>query len=605
MADRDSFAKTRGRNPSSLFPARPRFSPKDEERYRAEFLQIDELQAGMGMAVFLVAFVISAVNDYAFLGLSTRFYLLEALRFVAVISSIFFIIFVRRVKGHVQFDRIVIGWQILGLLTVVLINLSRPPDYSMFVVADVIVVAALYIVFRSHFIFQTLLALALTAADLSIIILTKHLPHPELRAIVASYILANGLGITVLWLINIARRREFLARDQEAASLKETHRLEVEKFKQSRLESIGVLAGGIAHDFNNALTGIIGNIDLASSALCEDKQEEAGQRLKDALSASERAKNMSMQLLTFAKGGVPEMKTVSLPELIKETITFSLQGSNIAPKINIGENLWPVEGDSGQLSQVFSNLLINARQAMNAGGRIKISASNVDPGAAVGTRAGKFVLIQVEDNGPGIPGENLDHIFDPFFTTKESGHGLGLAVADSIVKKHGGFIEVQSRVGAGTRFDVYLPASDRTPEKTKNRRPAASYRRSGRILVMDDDEVIRKLVMHSVQLAGYTVSAAADGAGAVDIYRKGMENGEPYDAVILDLTVPGGMGGKEAITELKKLDPNVRAIASSGYSDDAVMANFRQFGFKESLPKPYSISALLSVLEKAAPGEKG
>ena len=590
---------------NKLIPPLPHLSPEEEAKYRARFLKVDATQTSLGMFFFVLLVFPSFFNDYQFFGFSTTFYLLLALRMVVIVCSILFIIFIRRIKDYTLYDKVIVIWQVLSIFVVLSVNLTRPPDYYMFVAIDISIISTVYIVFRSRFITQVAQALAFTAADLSIILIAKDMTAPSLRAIIAGYILANCLGMTALWMLNAARRREFLSQEQEEAVLKENQRLEAEKFKQSRLESIGAMAGGIAHDFNNVLTGVIGNIDLTSEALNAHNHNEAHLRLKDAMRAAEHGKNLSRQLLTFAKGGAPDMKVIALPELIREAAAFSLQGSNVTSEIVLAEGLWPVEADAGQISQVLSNLIINARQTMTDGGTVKVSARNITRGGKGEARGFKFVLVQVEDSGPGIPAENLDRIFDPFFTTKESGHGLGLPVAYSIVKKHGGFIEVQSIVGAGTFFYVYLPASEKTPVPAETCSVVPLRPRKGRILLMDDDEAIRKLMLTGVQQAGYVADVAVNGREALALYHKALKSGQPYDAVVLDLTVPGGMGGKEAFLKLQKLNPDVAAVASSGYSDDPILADYAEYGFKNALTKPYTISTLLSMLDKTLRENRG
>lgn len=576
-----------------------RLSTQDENRYRTQFLHDDAFQTSLGMIFFLVLVLPSFFNDYQFLGFSTTFYLMVTLRLASLAASILFIIFIRKVKNYIIYDRLLAVWQVLSLFVVLCINLTRPPDYYMFVAVDITIISTIYIVCRSRFFTQVVQALTFTAIDLSIVIITKDVPLPSLRAIIAGYILANGLGMSALWLLITARRREFLSHEQETLALKENQRLEEERNRQSRLESVGVLAGGIAHDFNNVLTGVIGNLELANEALASHNHNEARLRLVEAARASEHGKMLSKQLLTFAKGGVPAIQTVALPEVIREAVAFSLHGSTVTADINLCDGLWPVEADKSQISQVISNLVINARQAMPGGGLIKISARNITRGGQGEARGAKFVLVQVEDSGEGITPENLEHIFDPFFTTKESGYGLGLPVAYSIVKKHGGFIEAQSIGGAGTFFYVYLPASEKTPVKAETIPESTAQPGSGRILVMDDDEVIRRLFLKGIQQAGYTVDSASDGIEAVALYKKARESGQPYDAVVLDLTVPGGMGGQDVVKELYKVDPNVTAIASSGYSDNPVLSDYKRYGFRSALAKPYAISTLLTVLSKS------
>lgn len=605
MFDPEAMLRALKQRLSKLLPSLPHLSPEDEASYRARFLQVDAIQTSLGMFFFLALVVPTFFNDYQFFGLSMTFYLLTALRVVVIVCSVFFIIFIRRIKNYVLYDRVVAIWQMLSIFVVLSINLTRPPDYYMFVAVDISIISTVYIVFRSRFITQVAQALAFTIADLSIILIAKDVPAPSLRAIIAGYILANCLGMTALWMLNAARRREFLSQEQKASALKENQRLEAEKYKQSRLESIGALAGGIAHDFNNVLTGVIGNIDLAGEALNAHNNDEANLRLKDAMRASEHGKRLSRQLLTFAKGGAIDMKVIALPELVREATAFSLQGSNVTSEIVLAEGLWPVEADASQISQVISNLVINARQSMPDGGTVKVNARNITRGGKGEARGFKFVLLQIEDSGPGIPAENLDHVFDPFFSTRESGYGLGLPVAYSIVKKHGGFIEVQSIAGAGTFFYVYLPASEKPPAPAETPTAIPLQPGSGRILLMDDDQAIRKLMVTGIRQAGYTADAAGDGREAVALYREAFESGQPYDAVVLDLTVPGGMGGKETVLELQKVNPHVAAVASSGYSDDPILASYKEYGFTSALAKPYTVAALLAMLDKAIRENRG
>jgi signal transduction histidine kinase/CheY-like chemotaxis protein len=562
-------------------------------------MQVDAMQTSLGMLFFLLLVVPSFANDYHFFGSSTLFYLFLGLRIIIILCSIIFIVFIRRVKTPALYDRIVALWQLISMIVVLAINLSRPADYYMFAAVDISIISTMYIVFRSRFAIQATLASTFTIADLSIILLTKDLTDPALRAIVAGYILANCLGMTALWMLNISRRHEFLSREQETAALKEKQRLEAEKYRQSRLESIGSLAGGIAHDFNNVLTGIIGNIDMADEALDAHNNDEVKHRLKDAMHASEQGKNLSNQILNFARGSTPDMKTIAQQELIREATEFSLHGSNVKSQISLTEDLWPVEADKNQISQVISNLVINARQSMPGGGIVKISARNITRGSVGENQEVRFVMLEIEDNGPGIPTDKLNRIFDPFFTTREGGYGMGLPVAYSIVKKHGGFIEAQSIMGAGCLFYVYLPASDKKPQPVIEAPKESSKPGGGYILLMDDEKSIRELLLRRLEKAGYTAEAAGTGDEAVAMYRRAMDSGRLYDAVVLDLTIPGGMGGLKTIKELQKLNPRVIAIASSGYSDDPIMSSYRQYGFSGILVKPYTISVLLSPLEKA------
>jgi PAS domain S-box-containing protein len=383
-----------------------------------------------------------------------------------------------------------------------------------------------------------------------------------------------------------------------AHDVTERRRMEAELLKAQKLESLGVLAGGLAHDFNNLLTAVMGNISLAK--LHSQAGDGVSERLQEAEKASFRARDLTQQLLTFAKGGVPVKRTVSLPGLIKEAAGFALRGSRSMCEFFLPPDLCAVEADEGQLSQVIHNLIINADQAMPAGGTISVRGENVTigPGDGLALHAGTYVKLSVQDRGIGIPREHFTRIFDPYFTTKQKGSGLGLATTYSIIKRHDGQITVESDLGAGAVFHIYLPAAGRChPEaEPEEARPA---RGTGRILVMDDEEMIRDVAGKVLAGLGYEVGFAADGEKAVELYAAARGSGRPFDAVIMDLTIPGGTGGREAIEKLRAIDPGVRAIVSSGYSNDPVMARFRDFGFRGVVSKPYTAASLAEAVKKA------
>jgi len=368
-----------------------------------------------------------------------------------------------------------------------------------------------------------------------------------------------------------------------------------EMLKTQKLESIGVLAGGIAHDFNNILTAILGNISLARFQVHDPGK--VATRLEDAENAAARAKDLTQQLLTFARGGEPVKKVIEVPGLLKEAAAFALLGSNVGCVFDIAGDLWAVEADEGQLVQVIHNLMINAVQAMPEGGAVTLSAHNEGS-----LQQGEgCVQISVADTGAGIPEQHLERIFDPYFTTKQQGSGLGLASCYSIIKKHGGNIRAESVLGQGSTFHIVLPASRQVQSSRPAPGPALSQG-SSRVLVMDDEEIVRALAKAILEQLGYLAECAADGAQAVELYRKAREQGVPFAAVILDLTVPGGVGGREAINMLLEIDPQVKAIVCSGYSTDPIMANHRQYGFSAVLAKPYRPHDLSRVLQELLGG---
>jgi two-component system cell cycle sensor histidine kinase/response regulator CckA len=377
-------------------------------------------------------------------------------------------------------------------------------------------------------------------------------------------------------------------------------RLEEDLLRAQKLESVGLLAGGIAHDFNNILTIIMGNISLAKTDLA--RGDDPSELLTEAERASKRAQTLTRQLLTFAKGGAPLKETASIKDILKESSSFVLRGSKSGCEFSLAEDLWPAEVDVGQISQVINNIVINANQAMPKGGIIQIVAENliIDNGQGLPVKAGKYVRISIKDQGVGIAEKHLLNIFDPYFTTKQEGSGLGLATTYSIIRKHDGHITVESKLGEGTTFHIYLPASDKAvPEKEEIK----LIKGQGRILVMDDEVALKRMIGRMLRKLGYESEFAKDGAEAIEMYKGAMESRMPYDAVILDLTIPGGMGGKEAIKELLEIDPEVKAIVSSGYSDDQVLSNFREYGFKGMMPKPFESLSLGKVLHEMLKGK--
>jgi PAS domain S-box-containing protein len=374
----------------------------------------------------------------------------------------------------------------------------------------------------------------------------------------------------------------------------EQHELENELFQARKLESLGVLAGGLAHDLNNLLTAIIGNISIAELKAKGD--QELQPFLSRALQASERTGDLTRQLLTFAKGGAPVKKLTSLQNIVSDSADFALRGSNIRCEYRIAEGLYPVAVDVGQMSQVINNLVINAKQAMPEGGILRIWMENVD-GHAKGyqLKPGRYLKVTVQDQGTGIPTEHLERIFDPYFTTKSGGSGLGLASVHAIIAKHDGALKVESSVGFGTSVSFAIPASDCGPEKTEQARGEA-FRGSGRILVMDDDPSIRETLSEMLQLIGYDVVSCDDGREALRLYGEAAQGGEPFRLAIMDLTIPGGLGGELAVQRLLQEYPEAKVIVASGYSDSTVMADYRAHGFSAAIAKPYTISVVSEVL---------
>jgi len=328
--------------------------------------------------------------------------------------------------------------------------------------------------------------------------------------------------------------------------------------------------------------------------------QEAAEWLKNAEQGCQQAMVLARQLLTFAKGGAPIKQIHSLPDILEEAVRLALSGSKSRHEFSCPERLWNVNVDRGQIHQVFSNLLINADQAMPSGGLVRIEAQNVDfdPTSKVPLPPGKYVLVTITDQGVGIPPEHLGKIFDPYFTTKQKGNGLGLATVFSILKQHGGLITVQSALGEGTTFQLYLPAV-RGAANIKEMAETRPLEGKGRILVMDDEAHVRDVVGRMLKKMGYDPILAQDGAEALELFAQARNSDQPFDAVILDLTIPGGMGGKEVIHQLLAQNPRVRALVSSGYADDAIMANFQSLGFCGVITKPYTILQLGEVLQKA------
>lgn len=381
-------------------------------------------------------------------------------------------------------------------------------------------------------------------------------------------------------------------------------KMEEELLKASKLDSLGVLAGGIAHDFNNLLTVIVGNLALGKMAL--QPENEVYDLLVEAEKASFQAKGLTQQLLTFARGGAPLRKHTIIRDLLRDSASITLSGSNVSGEIDIDEDLWLLHVDPAQISQVFNNLIINAVQAMPEGGTIKIAARNITltDGEIAALPAGKYVRIAIRDQGGGIAENIQSRIFDPYFSTKATGSGLGLATSYSIIRKHEGYINLVTSLGEGTTFYVYLPASASGCEAEPKQTPFITHSRA-KILVMDDDERIREVAGHILDSIGYTSDPARDGKEAVEMYRQALQAGESYDAVIIDLTIAGGMGGKETILKILEIDPGAKLIVSSGYANDPIMGEYQNWGLKGVIPKPYGLKELSETIASIVREEQG
>jgi len=377
----------------------------------------------------------------------------------------------------------------------------------------------------------------------------------------------------------------------------ERRQLEQEVFRGRQLESLGLLAGGIAHDFNNLLTAILGNISLAQ--MMSQGRQNVGERLEAAERGCQRARALVQQLLTFARGGAPIRTFVSTAELVRESAEFVVHGGTVRCDFLFSPDLWNIHGDAGQISQVMHNLVLNARQAMAEGGVIRIRCENFSVTAAqeLPLATGDYVRIEVADQGVGMSPEQMSKVFYPYFTTKEKGTGLGLSSVYSIVQRHGGHIRVDSVPGEGSVFQVFLPAVA-AGQATAEPLPAAPVRGSGRVLVMDDEAQIRELAVAMLESLGYEAEGVEDGAGAELRYNEALAQGRPFDALILDLTVPGGMGGVEVVERLRSRGPGLRALVSSGYSQDPVMAAYADYGFSGVIAKPYTLVALATAMSR-------
>lgn len=390
----------------------------------------------------------------------------------------------------------------------------------------------------------------------------------------------------------------------------EKQRTDEELLKAVKLESVGVLAGGIAHDFNNLLTAILGSVSLARLKLA--RGDDVADMLDEVQRAAIRARDLTQKLLTFSRGGAPVKKRMDLGRLLRESTELALSGSRVSSQVQLPEDLHRVECDRGQIAQVVHNLVVNAAQAMEEGGVVEVRARNVevadvreasgsDPGDRPAERlpipSGEYVRFSVSDSGPGIPAKIRDRVFDPYFTRSENRSGLGLTTAYNVLRRHGGHIRFDTSEGNGTTFYVYLPSAGDGPEK-RARRSVAGGSRTARVLLMDDEEIVLEVASEMLGYLGFEVSTAGSGEEVLELYDAARERGERFDLVMLDLTVPGGMGGEETIRRLRETDPSVRAIVSSGYSNNPVMSEYRSYGFNGVVAKPYRIEQLQAVIDR-------
>jgi signal transduction histidine kinase/CheY-like chemotaxis protein len=418
------------------------------------------------------------------------------------------------------------------------------------------------------------------------------------RALLAAALLGACTLLGLGW-ITALRRRVTRQTAQIRAQMERQAGLEAEVERATRLESLGVLAGGIAHDFNNLLTVVMGNVSLAM--LDEKAAGAAGGFLREIDRAAHRARDLTQQLLTFAKGGEPLRAPVALASIVREVADSVVTGPAVRCEHAAVPGLWEAAADKGQVAQAIRNLLLNAVEAMPRGGVIRISLDNeeIAAGATPPLAAGRYVRLVIADSGDGIKSDVLPRIFDPYFSTKRTGGGLGLATTYSIVKRHQGHIAAASIPGQGATFALWLPAAESPPSAEPSPTiPAAAPLppKSARVLLMDDEESIRTLGSRLLELLGLEVTVVADGAAAVREFSAARHSGRPFDLLILDLTIPGGMGGKETIAALRRIDVQVPAIVSSGYSNDPVMADFRRYGFQAMMPKPYEIRTLTDTV---------
>lgn len=371
--------------------------------------------------------------------------------------------------------------------------------------------------------------------------------------------------------------------------------VEMHLLQAQKMDIIGALSGSFAHDFNNMLSIISGNISVLANDI---KDSDILVQLRDAEQALAQARKLTQQLLTFTRGGSPSVNPHDLNELLRATVSFVLRGARTRCQLSLAETLPAVEVDAGQVSQAIASILINAEQEMPDGGTVNVTSSTVDIGEdnELALSPGKYVRIIIKDHGKGIPGENISKVFDPFFTTKPKGSGLGLTTSYSIIRKHKGAITVHSEPGQGAEFDVYLPASEKSKSVIEQGKPRPHH---GRALLMDDNEQMIQMLQRIIKRMGYDTVSTRNGSEAIEAYRKAMEENHQFDFVLFDISVPGGIGGAEAFREILALDPFAKGIVASGYANDPIMANYRDYGFSSVVAKPFFLKELTDAVEAA------
>ncbi|OPY71576.1 MAG: Blue-light-activated protein [Syntrophorhabdus sp. PtaU1.Bin002] len=436
-------------------------------------------------------------------------------------------------------------------------------------------------------------------------ILSRILAHGTVTGYETTHLSKSGTLVHLLFNFTVLHNKQGAITGIQGSgrNLTDRKKLEQEQLRLQKLQAIGTLAGGIAHDFNNLLQAILGNIQLAKRSLSPSDKPFAW--LTSAEKAGDQAKDLSYRLLTFAQGGEPIKQATFINNLLADTVALALSGSTISVEFSLADNLYPVEIDEGQIKQVISNIVINAKEVMSKGGHLTVTAHNLPASEARNSsllRNRDFVHITFEDQGIGIPPRNLSRVFDPYFTTKgmgsDRGRGLGLTICHAIVTRHNGLITVDSTLGVRTTVNIYLPAAQKAPPATPSCVLAPSPKTRARLLLMDDEELVRDVTREMLEQIGYQVELACDGDEAIDLYVNSLNHGQSFDAIILDLTIPGGTGGDEAILRLTAIDPNVKGILSTGYADSTAMKDFKEYGFKGTISKPFKIEDLANIIAR-------